>query len=207
MMTAFYRFPGPARLLYREAIFRIPGNENKIYITFDDGPTPGGTGEIINILKRNDVGKAVFFCNGSNILKYPEELKEITKNGYSLANHGYLHMDGWKSSRKDYNKNCREGAEISGSVFYRPPYGHITINQYIDLKKTMKLVFWDLLLHDYNTELRTDYIMVKAEKLIRPGSVIVLHDKGNRSTPELLTRIINMCRTKGYGFGDLTSDA
>jgi len=206
-MVRFYRFPGPARLLYREAIFRIPGGEHKIYITFDDGPTPVGTGEIIKVLKQNEVAKAVFFCNGSNILKYPEELDKITKDGYSLANHGYLHMDGWKSSRQDYISNCRKGAEITGSLFYRPPYGHITNNQYIDLKKTMRLVFWDLLLHDYNIELSNDYMMLKAEKLIRPGSVIVLHDKGNRSTPELLNRIIDMCRTKGYGFGDLTSDA
>jgi len=71
----------------------------------------------------------------------------------------------------------------------------------------MKIVFWDLLLHDYNTGLKIDYIMSKAAKLIRPGSLIVLHDKGNKSTPEVLKRLIGLCRSRGYDFGDITSDA
>ncbi|MDT8401615.1 MAG: polysaccharide deacetylase family protein [Bacteroidales bacterium] len=206
-MTGFFRFPGPARLLYREAIFRMPGNRGKVYLTFDDGPTPGSTETIIEILKENGVGTAVFFCNGSNILKYPEQALMISDNAYSVANHGYLHLDGWKSNQSSYISNCIKGSELSGSVFYRPPYGHLSIPQYIRLKKSMKIVFWDLLLHDYNTGLGVDYIMSKTSRLIRPGSVIVLHDKGNKTTPEVLKKLIVLCRSRGYDFGDITSDA
>ena len=206
MMSGPSRFPRPARLLYRNAIFRVNEGGKKVYLTFDDGPTPGFTSEIISVLKQNNVHKAVFFCTGSNILKYPGEAQEIRRNKYSLANHGYIHMDGWKSKRREYIDNCLKGAQISDSLFFRPPYGRITATQHVALRKKMRIVFWDLLFGDYDTRADAGLMMKKAKKMIRPGSVPVLHDKGNRVTLELLVSLINHCRSQGYTFGDVTQD-
>lgn len=205
-MPRFFRFPGLMRLFYRDAIYRIKGTDRKIYLTFDDGPSEKGTGEIIDVLKRNDVVKAVFFCTGSNIHKYPCSASMIKNSGYSMANHGYLHLDGWKSKRSEYVDNCMKGSEFSGSMFYRPPYGHLTIPQYMDLRGKMKIVFWDLLLYDFNTNLQAEYILRKSEKLVRPGSVIVLHDKEDMYAPRVLDGLISLCINREYEFGDLTKD-
>lgn len=206
MTPGFFRFPAPARLFYRDAIYRIKGSGRKIYLTFDDGPSEKGTGEIIDVLKQNDIDQAVFFCTGSNIHKYPGSAVMIKNNGYSLANHGYLHLDGWKSRRKDYVDNCMKGSELSGSMFYRPPYGHLSVLQYMDLRKIMKIVFWDLLLYDFDTKLQAECILRKSEKLLRPGSVVVLHDKENMCTLRVLEGLISLCINRGYEFGDLTKD-
>lgn len=206
MTTGPSRFPRPARLLYSKAIFRVQEGRKKVYLTFDDGPTPGFTGEIIKVLKQNDVHRAVFFCSGSNIRDYPVEAQEIRQNDYSLANHGYIHMDGWSSKRSEYIANCLKGAQASDSFFFRPPYGRITAAQFVALRRTMRIVFWDLLFNDYDAATDVGPVMKKAEKMIRPGSVLVLHDKGNRVTLDLLQRLVHHCRSNGYTFGDLTRD-
>ena len=206
MTPRFFRFPGLPRLLYSEAIYRKKDAGKKIYITFDDGPTDRGTAEIIDVLKENGVTKAVFFCTGSNIRKHPDSAMLIVNNGFSIANHGYEHLDGWKSRRNDYIDNCIKGSELSGSKFYRPPYGHLTISQYMAIKKIMKIVLWDLLFYDFDINLHPEYILGKAEKLIRPGSVIVLHDKNNEKTIVILDNIIKRFRRLGFNFGDITDD-
>ncbi|MBN1388545.1 MAG: polysaccharide deacetylase family protein [Bacteroidales bacterium] len=206
MIPGSARFPGLIRLLYRDAIYRVKGVERKLYITFDDGPTDQGTAKIVDVLKKNEVEKAVFFCTGSNIKKYPDSTRMIAENGYSIANHGYKHLDGWKSRRNDYIENCLQGSELSGSIFYRPPYGHLTIPQYRAIKKYMRIVFWDLLLYDFDTNLQKEYVLNKAGKLVRQGSVIVLHDKENMCALRVLDGLISLCINRGYEFGDLTKD-
>jgi len=206
MTPRFFRLPGLTRLLYRDAVYRKKDAGNKVYITFDDGPTDNGTAEIIDVLQENRVGNAVFFCTGSNIMKYPDSAMLIVNNGYSIANHGYEHLDGWKCRRNDYINNCIKGSELSGSKFYRPPYGHLTVSQYMALRKIVKIVFWDLLLYDFDINLHPEYILGKAERLVRPGSVIVLHDKDNDYTTMILESIIKRFRRLGLNFGDITAD-
>ena len=206
MIPRLFRLPGLTRLLYRDAIYRKQDEEKKIYITFDDGPTDKGTAEIIDVLKENGVTKAVFFCTGLNIQKHHDSAMLIVNNGYSIANHGYEHLDGWRSRLNDYIDNCLKGSELSGSIFYRPPYGHLTMPQYLAIKKIMKIVFWDLLLYDFDINLHPEYILRKAEKLVRPGSVVVLHDKKNMCALRVLDGLISLCKNRGYAFGDLTRD-
>jgi hypothetical protein len=52
----------------------------------------------------------------------------------------------------------------------------------------------------------TEYILRKAEKLVRPGSVIVLHDKESICAPRVLDGLICLCLNRGYEFGDLTKE-
>lgn len=208
MRHRFFRYPGVLRLIYNDALFMHKGgDEKKVYLTFDDGPTNKGTEDILSVLSASGVSKAVFFCTGANILNYPGSVEKIRDHGFSVANHGYHHIDGWKSRGKDYIINCLKGSELSGSSFFRPPFGRLTVPQYMNLKERMKIVLWDLLLYDFDLSLSRDYLLQKAERLIRPGSVIVLHDRKDRCSLTVLEKLISMCRQKGYGFGDITEDA
>ena len=207
MIPGFFRFPAVLKPVYGNAIYRLKQGGNKVYLSFDDGPTSRGTREIISVLKKNGVNHAVFFCTGSNIEKYPGSFSEIKSNGFTVANHGYLHLDGWKTARKNYIDNCTKGSEITNSLFFRPPYGHMMPGQYNILKKTHRIVFWDLLLYDWDMSVNSDTIIGKIRKLVRPGSVIALHDRENMCALRVLDDIIDICKSRGFTFGDLTVEA
>lgn len=207
MIIRRYRFPAMLKFVFRDAICRIKDSSEKVYLTFDDGPSRSGTREIVDTLKKNNVYDATFFCNGSAMEEYPQSLDTIIKNGFTVANHGYYHIDGWKSKTSEYFENTLKGFKLCKSGLFRPPYGHIGLRQYLKVRKITKIVFWDLLLYDFDTELDKGVILKKAGKLIRGGSIIVLHDKENGCSLRLLDELITLCRQKGYDFGSLTADA
>ena len=65
--------------LFNNQVWAIPNAENKIYLTFDDGPTPEVTEWVLSILKTHNI-KATFFCIGNNIEKYPEIFKKTIQD-------------------------------------------------------------------------------------------------------------------------------
>ena len=79
----------------------MPNSDNKIYLTFDDGPTPEITEWTLQQLKKHNA-KATFFCIGDNIRKYPEIFKKVIEEGHSIGNHTFNHLNGWKTSKQEY---------------------------------------------------------------------------------------------------------
>lgn len=90
--------------LFFNQVWDIPNTEKKIYLTFDDGPTPEITQWVLSVLKQYNV-KATFFCIGDNIRKYPEIFQEVIAEGHQIGNHTYNHLQGWKTSNKLYLEN------------------------------------------------------------------------------------------------------
>ena len=94
----------------RNCIWRIPGAENTIYLTFDDGPIPELTPFVLETLQKYNA-KATFFCVGDNARKYPDLLNEIIEQGHTVGNHTYNHYDGWKKNSEEYVQNIKRGFE------------------------------------------------------------------------------------------------
>ena len=94
--------------------FRIPNQEKKIFLTFDDGPDPEVTPKVLDVLDEYQV-KATFFCLGDRIRQHPDVFREIKNRGHGIGNHGYKHLDGWKTARKPYIENVSKGFDYSGS--------------------------------------------------------------------------------------------
>ena len=90
--------------LFSNYIWNIPNSENKVYLTFDDGPTPEITKWVLSKLKEYNA-KATFFCIGDNIRKNPEIFQRVINEGHSIGNHTFNHLNGWKTSTKDYIEN------------------------------------------------------------------------------------------------------
>ena len=88
------------RIFYNQ-VWDIPNNENKIFLTFDDGPTPEITDWVLNVLKKENV-KATFFCIGNNIEKHPAIFNRIISEKHAIGNHTYNHLKGWKTITKNY---------------------------------------------------------------------------------------------------------
>jgi peptidoglycan/xylan/chitin deacetylase (PgdA/CDA1 family) len=188
------------RYLYPEAIFRVKTTEKILYLTFDDGPDPDSTRQLLGILNKHSI-KAHFFCSGSAALKYPVLVSNIKNSGHDIGNHGFNHLNGWKTSHKEYVANASEAAQYTSSDFYRPPYGRLRLRQYRQLKKNYKIIFWDLMPYDFDSSFGFERTLQTLKSKIRPGSVIVLHDTSHSNANIILNDFIIYAFNEGYRFG------
>lgn len=199
-----YRPPCLLRYIYTGAVFRLAKKERKVFLSFDDGPTPGVTEKIVDILVKKKA-PATFFLSGEKIKSHPELFNYLRAKKFGIGNHGFNHINGFSNSYKQYIEDANQGAEISGSLFFRPAYGAITPRQYRKLKKLYVIVFWDLMPFDFDLKLKAEKVLGIIEKKIRPGAIIVLHDNKKSVSPEILSRVIDICREKNFVIGDLIS--
>ena len=123
----FFSSPRLIQLLFPNWIWKGPEN-NVIYLTFDDGPTPESTPYILGLLKKNDI-KATFFCVGEQAIKSPELIEQIVEEGHSIGNHTMYHENGWKTKTGKYLDSITQSAAPIDSHLFRPPYGKIRFSQ------------------------------------------------------------------------------
>jgi len=195
----FFRPFFTAGRLFPEALFRIKSPEKTAYLTFVDGPDPESTPELLDILDSANV-KAVFFCSGEAVEKYPELADQIKLRGHIIGNHGYYHLNGWKTSLYEYCNNAERASRTTSSSFFRPPYGRLRISQYNHLKKTFKIVFWDIMCYDFDISYGADRSLLLLKKKLRPGSIIVLHDTLKSTCRTFLNNFLEDAMAKGYKF-------
>jgi peptidoglycan/xylan/chitin deacetylase (PgdA/CDA1 family) len=186
--------------IYPDAVFRIRTNEKLLFLTFDDGPNPDSTLFLLDLLDKYEV-KALFFCKGASAEKFPDLVSQIRTRGHLIGNHGYNHIDGWTKSLKGYISDVSMAAPHTSSAFFRPPYGHIRLNQYRQLKKTYKIIFWDIMPYDFDTRFGRDKSLKVLKERIRPGSIIVLHDIKENTFPGFIEEFILFAVKEGYRFG------
>ncbi len=74
--------------IFSNLVWDVPNTENKIYLTFDDGPIPEITVWVLEELKKHDA-KATFFCIGHNIEKHPGIFEKVINEGHSIGNHTF----------------------------------------------------------------------------------------------------------------------
>lgn len=186
-------------VFYPEAIFRLKTRNKELCLTFDDGPSPDSTPQILDILDSHSV-KALFFCSGQAAEKYPDLITLMVSRGHIIGNHGYCHLNGWKTNRSDYLNNVFKADKFTSPHLFRPPYGRIKPAQYHELLKKYTIIFWDLMPYDYDKNMGNGTILSVLKKKIRPGSVIVLHDKISSSVLSFLSEFIKYAEESGYNF-------
>jgi peptidoglycan/xylan/chitin deacetylase (PgdA/CDA1 family) len=194
--------PFPARIIYPDALFRISGADNRLFLTFDDGPDPESTPRVLDILKAHKVA-ATFFCTGSKVLASPMLFARIAAEGHTAGNHGYSHLNGFKTSVREYCSDIMKGREITCSSLFRPPYGQIRLRQYKILERTMRMVFWDVMPYDFDRRILPETSLSILMRKVRSGSLIVLHDTATSNALKFLDRFIISSLERGYGFGVL----
>lgn len=202
------KVPKIIKKIFFNQIWGIPNKENKVYLTFDDGPTPIVTEWVLEVLAKEKI-KATFFCIGDNIRKNPAIFQKILYSGHTIGNHTYNHLKGWKTSTKKYLENIDKcQSEILNqhpnysSKFFRPPYGKIKLHQSILLrKKGYKIIMWDVLSKDYNTEISDKKCFENTKKTVS-GSIIVFHDslKAENKLKNTLPQTIAFLKEKGFTF-------
>ena len=163
------------QFLFPKLLIRKPQSEFCLYITFDDGPTPEVTEWVLKTLKTVNI-EATFFCLGKQIEAFPEIFEDIKNFGHSIGNHGYDHLNGWKTDKKTYLQNIEIGYQKTNSRLFRPPYGRINPLWIPRVLENHKLVFWSILSQDFNTNINPELTIQKILKKLKNGDIVVFHD-------------------------------
>jgi peptidoglycan/xylan/chitin deacetylase (PgdA/CDA1 family) len=196
------RPPKLYRWLFPGAVWRKPVKGKKtIYLTFDDGPIPGITPWVLDLLDKYNI-KATFFCVGDNVRKHPDIYQMVLDRGHRVGNHTFNHIQGIRTFSKRYLKNTRLASEYIDSDLFRPPHGHMRIPQFWILRRYYKIVMWDVVTRDYSKLRTSDQVFDNVKKYTRDGSVIVFHDslKAETNMKEALPRSIDWLLAQGYTF-------
>ncbi len=190
-------------------------NREKVaYLTFDDGPSPNVTTEILDILKREDA-KATFFVVGSNVKAYPHILKRIHEEGHTVGNHTYSHnYNRIYKNPTNYIEDLLKGEEAIKSVLgedyeltlTRFPGGSFG-NKKEKFRKSINeagyvYIDWNSLNGDgEGVTLSKEYLLDRFEHTSKGKDVLVIlmHDSSVKTTTvDSLTAIIKKLKREGY---------
>ena len=204
--------------LFPNYIWDIPNDDNKVFLTFDDGPTPEITPWTLAQLKKHNV-KATFFCIGKNNKKYPEIFNQIIQEGHQIANHTFNHLNGWKTTKQDYLDNvelckkqiqqstpesfARTGEAINNQKpkIFRPPYGKIKKSQSAILRQLgYQIIMWDVLSADFDFKITPEKCLDNVISNVKSGSIIVFHDskKSFKNLEYTLPKTLEFLQQKGF---------
>ena len=183
-------------------------SNNKILLTFDDGPTESVTIKILSLLKNNNI-KAVFFCVGDNIKNHPELTEKILGEGHTIANHTMYHKLITKMNReeavdeiKSFNDLMKEKFNY-GVKYFRPPHGRFNLKTNRILSElNLKCIMWNLLTYDFKNDIKR--VQYSIDKYLSANSVIVYHDnvKNYDIIEGSLNYTIEQAAKKGFKFGE-----
>ncbi len=201
-------------------LFRVSGEEHisnvyhahenagmKIALTFDDGPHPRLTPEILKILKKYNV-PATFFLVGENVKNYPETVEKILADGHELGNHTYTHGRvseyGFFEMKREFEACESAIYEISEykTKLLRPPEGHLDGKiKAISKEMDYNIILWNIDTKDW-AHTSPEAICKNVAEHISGGSIILMHDyiSYNSPTPKALELFIPILLEKGYQF-------
>jgi peptidoglycan/xylan/chitin deacetylase (PgdA/CDA1 family) len=193
-----------------KAVCRGDVTAKHVALTFDDGPDPVGTPNLLKVLKQHEI-KAAFFPIGEKIRISSEMIKEIDREGHIIGNHSFRHVwwtnfliSGALDREIRMAQEAIEAAIGKVPAYFRPPMGLTNPHLRRKLKRHgLSVVGWDVRPFDIGTS--TEKVIKRVLKKIRNGSIILLHDTGRapadlvRLTDELVTEI----KARKYIFSEL----
>lgn len=193
--------------LFPKFNWKVNTMDKVLYLTFDDGPIPDVTDEILDILDEYNA-KATFFCVGENVKKNPQVFEKIIRNGHVAGSHTYNHMNGWNADVDSYLNNMKKAANLVQSELFRPPYGRIRLLQARAISKKYKIIMWDVLSGDFDPSNSVEDCYKNVIENAVPGSIIVFHDsiKSRSNVLGTLPLVLNYFSSLGYRFETLKAD-
>ena len=187
----------------------IGQEEDKIYLTFDEGYENGYTSQILEVLKEKNVS-AVFFVTMDYVTKEPELVQRMIDEGHAVGNHTTNHPNMTRISLEDAKKEVEQLHEYIQSEFgyemmlFRAPEGAIS-EQTMALLQSMgyENVLWSFAYHDWdvNQQMSCETALKKATEQLHPGAIYLLHAV-SRTNAEILGDWIDAVRSQGYEFGN-----
>lgn len=178
-----------------------------VALTFDDGPDPRFTPEVLDILKQYKV-PATFFVVGQSCEKYPEIIKRQVAEGHEIENHTYTHPDLRKDNALRTEEEIFRNQEVLMRLtnkqphYFRPPKRLFT-NKTVEIANVngYQVVLWTVCVEHHASKTVND-MANRVIKKARPGAIILAHDgRLDRSrTVEALPLVIQGYQNQGYRF-------
>lgn len=203
-----YKYNPPAIIKKFFNEFYWNTTNNKILLTFDDGPVPESTEIILSELSKHKI-KALFFCVGDNIQKYPELTKEILREGHKIGNHTFNHKILRSLSHKEKINQIQSFNHLLKNEFgyevkyFRPPHGRFQLTTTALMKKlNLKNVMWSLLTYDYKNNF--ELVKFAVTNFLTKDSIIVLHDsrKSREIIKDSISFIVDEASKRNFSFGE-----
>lgn len=194
--------PAIAKRLFPSYLWDIKTNDSTIYLTFDDGPTPGITNFVIDTLGKYKA-KATFFCIGDNVSKHPNLYKKILDNGHAVGNHTHNHLNAFINDVNLYMQNVDKASQYINSNLFRPPYGKLKLAHGKQLKLAgYTIVMWDVLSFDWDASVSKQTCLNNVISKAKKGSIVVFHDslKAENNLKYALPKVLAHFTEKGYNF-------
>jgi peptidoglycan/xylan/chitin deacetylase (PgdA/CDA1 family) len=202
----------PANHFYGPVFSEIRTTQKLVALTFDDGPNPPYTGQILDILKEKQI-PATFFLVGQNAARHPELVRRIVSEGHQLGNHTYNHVDLLKTDRQGIiDEVDKTNKVIAGIIGYaphviRPPHGFRDAVVMATMAEfQLKVVEWSVASRDWLNP-GAEVIADRTLGQVRNGSIVLLHDGDGiaatapRDQTVAATRIIiDRLLAQGYTF-------
>ncbi|MEM1055129.1 MAG: polysaccharide deacetylase family protein [Bacteroidota bacterium] len=192
------------------ALFSVPSvTDSLLALTFDDGPEPGHTDRVLDVLASHDV-RATFFLVGERVKRNSQLAQRIAAEGHEVANHGWTRdpaffMSGAKV-QADIERTDRLLRAFGDPVWYRPSVGfyHDGVIRAVD-STGYRIALGSVTTNDP----QNPFIGMQARHILRearPGDILVLHDGiGDRTkAPAILERVLPELKRRGYRFVSLS---
>ncbi len=163
-------------------VFQKGPLQHGLAFTFDDGPDPKYTPQLLDLLKKYSI-QATFFVLGSKVKQYPAIIRRMHLEGHLIGVHQYVHKSNWFRSpwavRRELDQTSTLIEQIIGvrPVYYRPPWGLLNIFDFI-LWKHFQIVLWSLMVRDWRSTGGSERIKRSLLQNVKAGDIILLHDSG-----------------------------
>ena len=216
VLGLYFVVPYYVRNCLRRRFLATVEEHAQVCLTFDDGPNPESTPDLLNLLDELEV-KATFFLIGQNIEKYPELCGAIIQRGHEVGDHGHRHIHPWTCSpfcaAFDLFRGClvlKKHSHSERPFWLRPPYGKLNLITlcYVLLNRR-KLAFWSIDARDYQPQSPED-LSAYVLHHFRSGSVILMHErpfhrnKALEGNLEAIRTIVQEIKKRGYAFAKVS---
>ena len=206
VLWVFFRPP------FGENIVHLDTQQRVVALTYDDGPSPPYTDQLLDVLAKHDV-KATFFLIGNRVEQYPETVHRILAEGHQVGNHSYSHpvlgllppaAVGREIERTDA---LLRDIGVKGEIVFRAPIlTRFLPVAWVLAKRDRAHVSGNVWSWDWTTQ-NPDKITKTVLRKVKPGAIIILHDGkgvyGNATrlgTIAATDRIIPVLKRRGYTF-------
>lgn len=176
-------------------------DSKKIALTFDDGPHPYYTRQLLKGLKEREV-KATFFIIGKSVEAYPEIVKEIYEDGHLIGNHTYNHTQLTSQNAEKFKEEIIRTNEVikevtgEDTIFIRPPYG--SWNKEFEKELNMFPVLWNIDPLDWCSSDASRIVRNVCSK-VDEDDIILMHDQ-YKTTVTAALKIVDRLKEEGYEF-------
>ena len=182
MKSAFNAALPPGWLLIQGPQSEASSGIAEIAITIDDGPHPGHTPRVLDVLAASGM-KATFFVVGEMCRRYPGVIRRIAAEGHELGNHTWSHSEPTKTSTATFLKETSQTRQLLQDLtgrdcrLTRPPKGQLTIGKAIGLwRQQQTIVLWNIDPKDYAMQDRQEMRHWCDHYRPRAGHIVLLHD-------------------------------